>query len=36
MAESRKCTIGMLVNEIAESQPQTGNLTSAIRVACGG
>lgn len=34
MAESRKCTIGMLVDEIAESQPQTGNLTSAIRVAC--
>ncbi|QKD06557.1 hypothetical protein EB235_25215 [Mesorhizobium loti R88b] len=34
MAESRKCTIGMLVDEIAESQHQTGNLTSAIRVAC--
>ncbi|MBZ9961078.1 MULTISPECIES: ribbon-helix-helix domain-containing protein [unclassified Mesorhizobium] len=34
MAESRKCTIGMLVDEIAESQPPAGNLTSAIRVAC--
>lgn len=34
MAESRKCTIGMLIDEIAESQAQTGNLTSAIRVAC--
>ncbi|MCA0034505.1 MULTISPECIES: ribbon-helix-helix domain-containing protein [unclassified Mesorhizobium] len=34
MAESRKCTIGMLVDEIAEGQPASGNLTSAIRVAC--
>jgi predicted DNA-binding ribbon-helix-helix protein len=34
MAESRKCTIGMLIDEIAESHPQAGNLTSAIRVAC--
>ncbi|RWB68695.1 ribbon-helix-helix domain-containing protein [Mesorhizobium sp.] len=33
MAESRKCTIGMLVEEIAENHPE-GNLTSAIRVAC--
>ncbi|MDX8452460.1 ribbon-helix-helix domain-containing protein [Mesorhizobium sp. VK9D] len=33
MAESRKCTIGMLVEEIAEHHPE-GNLTSAIRVAC--
>lgn len=34
MAESRKCTIGMLIDEIAESHANTGNLTSAIRVAC--
>ncbi len=34
MAENRKCTIGMLVEEIAESHADTGNLTSAIRVAC--
>jgi predicted DNA-binding ribbon-helix-helix protein len=34
MAETRKCTIGMLVEEIAESHPDQGNLTSAIRVAC--
>ncbi|RUW55912.1 MULTISPECIES: ribbon-helix-helix domain-containing protein [unclassified Mesorhizobium] len=34
MAESRKCTIGMLVDEIAESHAEKGNLTSAIRVAC--
>jgi predicted DNA-binding ribbon-helix-helix protein len=34
MAESRKCTIGMLIDEIAESHAHTGNLTSAIRVAC--
>ena len=34
MAENRKCTIGMLIDEIAESQTGTGNLTSAIRVAC--
>ena len=34
MAENRKCTIGMLVEEIAENHPDQGNLTSAIRVAC--
>ena len=34
MAESRKCTIGMLIDEIADSHAHTGNLTSAIRVAC--
>lgn len=34
MAESRKCTIGMLIEQIAESATNTGNLTSAIRVAC--
>ncbi|MER8395517.1 ribbon-helix-helix domain-containing protein [Mesorhizobium sp. M1340] len=34
MAETRKCTIGMLIEEIAESSTKTGNLTSAIRVAC--
>ncbi|TGU42300.1 hypothetical protein EN795_35385, partial [bacterium M00.F.Ca.ET.152.01.1.1] len=34
MAENRKCTIGMLVDEIAESHAEKGNLTSAIRVAC--
>ncbi|RWK58032.1 ribbon-helix-helix domain-containing protein [Mesorhizobium sp.] len=34
MAENRKCTIGMLVDEIAKNQTKTGNLTSAIRVAC--
>ncbi|RWN54582.1 ribbon-helix-helix domain-containing protein [Mesorhizobium sp.] len=34
MAESRKCTIGMLIDEIAGVQPQSANLTSAIRVAC--
>jgi predicted DNA-binding ribbon-helix-helix protein len=34
MAESRKCTIGMLIDEIAENQTKAGNLTSAIRVAC--
>ncbi|UVC16897.1 ribbon-helix-helix domain-containing protein [Mesorhizobium onobrychidis] len=34
MAESRKCTIGMLIDEIAGTQAQKGNLTSAIRVAC--
>ncbi|TIY01674.1 MAG: hypothetical protein E5V22_20640, partial [Mesorhizobium sp.] len=33
MAESRKCTIGMLIDEIAGTQAQNGNLTSAIRVA---
>ncbi|MGX8009502.1 ribbon-helix-helix domain-containing protein [Mesorhizobium sp. ORM8.1] len=34
MAENRKCTIGSLIDEIAESHAHTGNLTSAIRVAC--
>lgn len=34
MAENRKCTIGMLIDEIAKNQTKTGNLTSAIRVAC--
>ena len=34
MAENRRCTIGMLIEEIAESHANTGNLTSAIRVAC--
>jgi predicted DNA-binding ribbon-helix-helix protein len=34
MAESRKSTIGMLVDEIAENHAEQGNLTSAIRVAC--
>jgi predicted DNA-binding ribbon-helix-helix protein len=34
LAESRKSTIGMLVDEIAESHAEQGNLTSAIRVAC--
>ncbi|MEO5759609.1 MAG: ribbon-helix-helix domain-containing protein [Mesorhizobium sp.] len=34
MAEGRKCTIGMLIDEIAESQMDKKNLTSAIRVAC--
>ncbi|MGO4642048.1 ribbon-helix-helix domain-containing protein [Mesorhizobium sp. 2RAF45] len=34
MAENRKCTIGMLIDEIAESHANSGNLTSAIRVAC--
>lgn len=34
MSENRKCTIGMLIDEIAEGQTETGNLTSAIRVAC--
>ncbi|SJM31274.1 ribbon-helix-helix domain-containing protein [Mesorhizobium delmotii] len=34
MAENRKCTIGMLIDEIAKNQTKAGNLTSAIRVAC--
>ncbi|ESY53814.1 MULTISPECIES: ribbon-helix-helix domain-containing protein [unclassified Mesorhizobium] len=34
MAESRKCTIGTLIEEIAEGHANAGNLTSAIRVAC--
>jgi predicted DNA-binding ribbon-helix-helix protein len=35
LAESRRETLGHLVDEIAELVPQSGNLTSAIRVACG-
>ncbi|TPM15947.1 ribbon-helix-helix domain-containing protein [Mesorhizobium sp. B2-3-3] len=34
MAENRRCTIGMLIDEIAGNHSETGNLTSAIRVAC--
>jgi len=34
IAERRKCTIGMLIEDIAGSHANTGNLTSAIRVAC--
>ena len=34
LAESRKSTLGQLVEEISKVQPETGNLTSAIRVAC--
>lgn len=34
LAESRKSTLGQLVEEISSVQPETGNLTSAIRVAC--
>lgn len=35
LAESRGVTLGHLVDEIARLVPQAGNLTSAIRVACG-
>jgi len=34
LAGSRKLTLGQMVEEIAQGQPETGNLTSAIRVAC--
>jgi predicted DNA-binding ribbon-helix-helix protein len=34
LAESRKSTLGQVVEEISRVQPETGNLTSAIRVAC--
>jgi predicted DNA-binding ribbon-helix-helix protein len=34
LAERRKCTIGELIEEIAESHDDSGNLTSAIRVVC--
>jgi predicted DNA-binding ribbon-helix-helix protein len=34
LAESRKSTLGRLVEEISKVHPETGNLTSAIRVAC--
>jgi predicted DNA-binding ribbon-helix-helix protein len=33
-AESRNITLGKVVEEIAQVAPETGNLTSAIRVAC--
>ncbi|MBX3596172.1 MAG: ribbon-helix-helix domain-containing protein [Rhizobiaceae bacterium] len=34
IAESRKITMGALIEEIAESHGESGNLTSAIRVTC--
>ena len=34
LAESRKSTLGEVIDEIAETQAGSGNLTSAIRVAC--
>lgn len=34
LAQSRKSTLGQTVDEIARLQPETGNLASAIRVAC--
>ena len=34
LAESRKSTLGKVVDEIAETHAEAGNLTSAIRVAC--
>ena len=34
LAESRKSTLGEVIDEIAETQADSGNLTSAIRVAC--
>lgn len=33
-AQSRKSTLGRIVEEISQVAPETGNLTSAIRVAC--
>lgn len=33
-AQSRKSTLGQMVEEISRIAPETGNLTSAIRVAC--
>lgn len=33
-AQSRKSTLGQTVEEISHVAPETGNLTSAIRVAC--
>ena len=33
-AQSRKSTLGQMVEEISHVAPETGNLTSAIRVAC--
>jgi predicted DNA-binding ribbon-helix-helix protein len=34
LAESRKSTLGKVIEEIAETHAGAGNLTSAIRVAC--
>lgn len=34
VAQSRKSTLGQVVEEISHVAPETGNLTSAIRVAC--
>jgi predicted DNA-binding ribbon-helix-helix protein len=34
LAANRKSTLGQVVDEISRVQPETGNLTSAIRVAC--
>lgn len=34
IAARRKCTLGALVDEIAEMAGESGNLSSAIRVAC--
>jgi predicted DNA-binding ribbon-helix-helix protein len=34
MAESRKITMGALIEEIANEHGDSGNLTSAIRVTC--
>jgi len=34
IAQSRKSTLGQIVEEISQAAPDTGNLTSAIRVAC--
>lgn len=34
IAQSRKSTLGQVVEEISQAAPDTGNLTSAIRVAC--
>ena len=34
LAESRKSTLGKIIDEIAETHAGAGNLTSAIRVAC--
>jgi predicted DNA-binding ribbon-helix-helix protein len=34
LAEKRRSTIGLLIDEIAALQAETANLTSAIRVAC--
>jgi predicted DNA-binding ribbon-helix-helix protein len=33
-AQSRRSTLGRIVEEISQVAPETGNLTSAIRVAC--